>query len=100
MSSAPGGAVTFLTNGALSLDPVQRDDLDARGVAIEDAPITRLTGAADVDLHDGRVLSFAGLFTASRTEPATISLEASPAARRTSARTRASTSSMWKGLAT
>lgn len=70
------GAVTFLTNGALSLDPAQRDDLDARGVAIEEVPITRLTGAADVELHDGRVLSFAGLFTASRTEPASPLAEA------------------------
>jgi len=64
------GAVTFLTNGALSLDPGQREDLRARGVTIEETPISRLTGAADVALRDGRVLPFAGLFTATRTEPA------------------------------
>lgn len=63
------GEVTFLTNAALSLDPAQRDDLHARGVTVEEAPITRLTGTADVELRDGRVLPFAGLFTATRTEP-------------------------------
>ena len=70
------GAVTFLTNGALSLDPAQRDDLLSRGVVIEETPITRLTGVADVELRDGRVLPFAGLFTATRTEPASPLAEA------------------------
>lgn len=74
------GAVTLLTNGTLSLDPVQRDELDARGVAIEETPITQLTGVADVQLHDGRVLSFAGLFTAGRTEPASPLIEAAACA--------------------
>lgn len=69
------GEVTFLTNGALingtlPLDADQRDDLLARGVAIEDAQIAGLTGGADVALRDGRTLSFAGLFTATRTSPA------------------------------
>ncbi|KGJ11046.1 NAD(P)/FAD-dependent oxidoreductase (plasmid) [Paracoccus versutus] len=64
------GEVTFLTNSALSLDPEQRADLQARGVTIEETPISRLTGAADIELRDGRVLPFAGLFTATRTEPA------------------------------
>ncbi|MDF3907423.1 NAD(P)/FAD-dependent oxidoreductase [Paracoccus sp. AS002] len=64
------GEVTFLTNSALSLDPEQRADLQARGVTIEETPISRLTGAADIELRDGRGLPFAGLFTATRTEPA------------------------------
>lgn len=64
------GEVTFLINGAVTLDPDQRDDLLGRGVVIEETPIARLTGAADVELRDGRVLPFAGLFTATRTEPA------------------------------
>lgn len=63
------GEVIFLTNSALSLDPGQREDLQARGVTIEETPIARLTGTADVELRDGRVLPFAGLFTATRTEP-------------------------------
>lgn len=70
------GEVTFLTNRVLSLDPAQRDDLLARGVVIEESPITRLTSAADVELADGRVLSFASLFTATRTEPASPLAEA------------------------
>lgn len=64
------GAVTFLTNGALTLEPAQRDDLRKRGVAIVETPLARIVGTADVELRDGRVLPFAGLFTATRTEPA------------------------------
>lgn len=64
------GEVTFFTNGALALDAEARADLVRRGVAIEEARIARLEGAADVVLADGRRLAFAGLFTASRTSPA------------------------------
>lgn len=64
------GATTFLTNGALTLDADQRNDLRSRGVAVEDTPIRGVTGAANVVLQDGRTLTFAGLFTASRTRPA------------------------------
>lgn len=64
------GEVTFLTNGALTLEPAQRDDLRKRGVAIVETPLARIVGTADVELRDGRVLPFAGLFTATRTEPA------------------------------
>ncbi|MCW1917523.1 NAD(P)/FAD-dependent oxidoreductase [Rhodobacter sp. KR11] len=64
------GETTFLTNGAPDLDPAQRRDLHARGVTVEEAPIRALTGTADILLDDGRTLSFAGLFTASRTRPA------------------------------
>lgn len=63
------GEVTFLTNRAVSLDADQRDELRARGVTIEETPLARIIGGADVELRDGRVLPFAGLFTATRTEP-------------------------------
>jgi len=65
------GEVTFLTNGLVALDAEQRADLARRGVTIEEAGIARLEGEADVRLADGRVLAFAGLFTASRNAPAT-----------------------------
>lgn len=64
------GEVTFLANGALTLDPDQRADLCRRGVSIVETPIARIAGEADVELRDGRVLSFAGLFIVPRTEPA------------------------------
>lgn len=64
------GATTFLTNGALMLDADQRNDLSSRGVTVEDTPIRAVTGVAGVQLQDGRTLTFAGLFTASRTSPA------------------------------
>lgn len=64
------GQVTFFTNQALELDAAAREDLAQRGVRVEDAPVARLQGQADVVLADGRRLSFAGLFTASRTLPA------------------------------
>ncbi|CAN7698926.1 NAD(P)/FAD-dependent oxidoreductase [Rhizobium sp. LjRoot258] len=65
------GAVTFLTNAAVALDADSHADLTARGVTTEATPITRIEGHADVVLVDGRTLSFAGLFTASRNAPAT-----------------------------
>jgi thioredoxin reductase len=64
------GPVTFFTNGVVSLDPQQRGDLVARGVTVEDTLIAQIDGMADVVLRDGRVLTFAGLFTATRTTPA------------------------------
>jgi len=64
------GKVTFLTNAALPLDPGHRDDLLARQVTIEEAPITRIFGPADVELRDGRVLPFTGIFIAPSTNPA------------------------------
>ena len=64
------GETTFLTNGSITLDPAQRDDLLRRGVHIEEAAISGLTGHADVQLSDGRTLPFAGLFKATRTTPA------------------------------
>jgi thioredoxin reductase len=65
------GSVTFFTNGAVALDKAICADLVARGVAIEEAQVSRIDGRADVVLADGRALSFAGLFVASRCAPAT-----------------------------
>ncbi len=65
------GEVTFLTNDALTLDDAARADLARRGVAIEETPVARIEGTAEVVLADGRRLDFAGLFIGSRTVPAT-----------------------------
>ncbi|XHC00463.1 NAD(P)/FAD-dependent oxidoreductase [Nitratireductor sp. ac15] len=64
------GDVTFLPNEALTLDPETRDRLIKRGINIETASIARITAEADVELADGRMLSFSGLFVAPRVEPA------------------------------
>ncbi|MDL2357852.1 MAG: NAD(P)/FAD-dependent oxidoreductase [Pseudomonadota bacterium] len=63
------GTVTLLVNHAVTLGPDIRADLARRGVAIEDAPIDRIEGDAEVRLDDGRLLTFAGLFTAARCIP-------------------------------
>lgn len=65
------GEVTFFTNGALTLDDAARADLNSRGVTVEETPVRRIEGHADVLLVDGRTLPFAGLFTASRNAPST-----------------------------
>ncbi|TCT02921.1 NAD(P)/FAD-dependent oxidoreductase [Aquabacter spiritensis] len=65
------GDVTFFTNGAIVPDVATRTALAERGVAIEDTPILALEGEADIRLSDGRILAFSGLFTATRTAPAT-----------------------------
>jgi thioredoxin reductase len=65
------GEVTFFTNGAVVLDDATRADLDDRHVVIEETPIVRIIGDADVQLGNGRTLGFAGLFTASRNAPST-----------------------------
>ncbi|AEG91154.1 NAD(P)/FAD-dependent oxidoreductase [Ramlibacter tataouinensis] len=64
------GSVTFFLNGAASPDEAQRQELAARGVRIEPTPVRALAGEATVVLDDGREVELAGLFTASRTEPA------------------------------
>lgn len=64
------GAVTFFTNGAIDLDDAARADLASRGVTIEETPIARLEGHAEIVLADGQKLSFAGLFTAPFATPA------------------------------
>lgn len=70
------GSVTFLTNDALQLTHEEREGLGQRSVTIEETPIDRIDGTAEVILRDGRQLSFAGLFTASQTRPATPLAEA------------------------
>ena len=70
------GEITFLTNGAVALDPDQREALRARRVTVEDAAVARIVGDADVELSDGRVLPFAGLFIATRADPASPLAEA------------------------
>lgn len=64
------GAVTFFTNEAITLDAAARADLAARKVTIEETPIARLEGHADIVLADDRRHSFAGLFTAPHATPA------------------------------
>ncbi|WP_028601853.1 NAD(P)/FAD-dependent oxidoreductase [Ottowia thiooxydans] len=64
------GQVTLFVNGALAVDDQARGKLEARGVEIEEPLIDRIEGNADVVLIDGRTQRFAGLFTATRTSPA------------------------------
>lgn len=63
------GEVTFLVNGALEVGREARAALRSRSVAIEETLIDRIQGAADVLMTDGRLLSFAGLFTGTRCVP-------------------------------
>ena len=65
------GDITLLTNGALPLDEAAQAQLSARSVAIEETTIAGLENEADIRLTDGRALSFAGLFIASRNRPST-----------------------------
>ncbi|MBU2867345.1 NAD(P)/FAD-dependent oxidoreductase [Pacificibacter marinus] len=65
------GAVTFFINSVLSLDPAAQQVLEQRGVMIENTAVLALTGEADVQLADGRTLSFAGLFVAPTVTPST-----------------------------
>jgi thioredoxin reductase len=69
------GEVTLLVNGAVKLNPDVRSNLARRGVTIEEAPIDKIDGHADVTMADGRRLRFAGLFTATRTSPASALVE-------------------------
>jgi thioredoxin reductase len=70
------GTVTLLANDAIALDADARTALESHGVQIEDTPIAAIEGHADVRLADGRVLPFAGLFTAAPCIPATALAEA------------------------
>lgn len=64
------GNVTFLTNAVLELDPNTRRILQDRAVMVEETPVSRIGGEADLLLSDGYRLPFAGLFTATRCAPA------------------------------
>lgn len=64
------GRVTFFLNGAFTPSAEEAHELARRGVAVEPVPVRAIVGQAQVQLADGRTLDFAGLFAASRTEPA------------------------------
>lgn len=64
------GRVTFFLNGALVLGEEEAAQLASRGVTVEATPVTGIADEARVLLADGRSEDFAGLFTASRTAPA------------------------------
>lgn len=64
------GPTTFFLDGAFEPDDDQLAKLDARGVTVERERIERLAGELDIVLRDGRVISFAGLFTMPRLEVA------------------------------
>lgn len=64
------GPTTFLINDAFEPDAEQLQSLAARGVRVETTPIREITGHADIRLADGRILSFAGLFSLARFEMA------------------------------
>lgn len=70
------GSVTLLVNGAVELSREARSILERRGVTIEEEPIDRIEGHADVAMADGRLLRFAGLFTATRSSPSSSLAEA------------------------
>jgi thioredoxin reductase len=56
------GPTTLLLNDAFTTDAEQLAALTARGTTLERCPISAITGHADINLADGRMLSFAGLF--------------------------------------
>jgi thioredoxin reductase len=67
------GEVTILTSDAFH---VEKAELEAQGFTVETGAIERLEGEADVRLADGRLLEFAGIFTAARNAPSTPLAEA------------------------
>lgn len=64
------GEVTLLANGAVELEAKARRALEARGATVEETPVERIEGDADVLLADGRRLRFAGLYVAPWCVPA------------------------------
>jgi thioredoxin reductase len=64
------GSVTFFLQGALSLGDDEARMLAARGVKVETTPVVGIVDHARIVLADGRSESFDGVFTASRTAPA------------------------------
>lgn len=59
----------MLVNGAFELSQEFRTTLQRRGAVIEEAPIDKTEGHADVMMVDERRLRFAGQFTATRIAP-------------------------------
>ncbi|WP_371345091.1 NAD(P)/FAD-dependent oxidoreductase [Ancylobacter sp. IITR112] len=70
------GEVTLFTHAGFVPDAAQRAELTAHRISLEETPLVRLEGHADVVLADGRRLAFAGLFTAPRNRPASPVAEA------------------------
>jgi len=63
------GPTTLLLNSTFEPDKEQQGQLEARGVAVEPMPVACVSGEADAELTDGRVLHFAGIFTAPGMRP-------------------------------
>lgn len=57
------GPTTLFTNQCFEPDAEQKAQLLARGVAIEPGKVLQISGKADVQLSNGKVLQMAGLFT-------------------------------------
>jgi thioredoxin reductase len=65
------GSTTLFLNGAFTPDAEQLMQLMQRGVTVEREPIRQLSGASiDVELTDGRIIPLDGMFTLTRTSPA------------------------------
>lgn len=62
------GPTTLLLNNAFEPTSEQLQNLAARGVTIERNPVEAINGHADIQLADGRILSFAGLFALATVE--------------------------------
>jgi thioredoxin reductase len=56
------GPTTLLVNDAFNPDAAQLAALASRGTSVERSRVKAITGHADIELADGRTLSFAGLF--------------------------------------
>ena len=67
---AEWGHVTLFTNAVAEPAEEICADLHQRGVTIETTPISRLVNNADIELADGRILPFAGIFIGSINQPA------------------------------
>lgn len=57
------GPTTLFTNDCFEPDTEQKAQLLARGVVIESGKVLQISGKADVQLSNGKVLQMAGLFT-------------------------------------
>ncbi len=63
------GQTTLLTNQTFTPTAEEEQRLAARGAALETGEIAAISGVADVEMKDGRTLSFDGLFVASTVRP-------------------------------
>jgi len=64
--------VTLFTNGSLMLEASVRRVLWDKDADIEETRIKSVEATADIHLSDGRCLTFAGLFIATRTVPTSL----------------------------